>query len=684
MATAILRNGAPQPVFYGTDDQSIPALVPEPVVSPIHLPLIFTFAERGDHKNAYVVSGDSLFSMYGSNVADLDSEYTTFNTPFLELFNSQANAVMVQRVLPVDAKQATLRVYAEVYTAKVPVYQRAADNSVVYNSATGKPVQTGTTNGKAIIWRVGEIKTPNPIRQGVIYNGSITGSDGVVSKIYPIMDLPASFFGKKGSDIGFRLSCPNAKSSTPLDTTISTAIGARILTMQFVERDEDTSSPTITRTLDGAASVSFSMKPGAYYRDMRMNLDVNKVLVSAFRNMNPDSGLPPDLGPISELYIYQSNLNQILTDAHTAIGGTFGTDIHMVDIYTGLDTDGNPYNGLMVDDGSLGGEIFTEAHTHYLEGGSNGTMSNAIFDELVLTEMQAFGTGTVNYLDIAKYPCSYLWDSGFSTNTKKALCRFIGQRPDTNVVLSTHVFDKGQNDAQAENSMKVALVSYARAYPESQRYGTATCRAAVVGHSFHLNNSQYTDFVPASYSLAKMTARYAGAGIAKFNSAYRFDRGELAVIEEGYDINLTYKTPDGYSSDWEAGLINIRSFDQYRYFFPALQTVYNNDRSVLKGYLAAMVIGDLERIAHTVWREMSGASSLTNAEMIKMVNEKIIEKTEGRYDGVVDIVPNAYFTAQDLSNGYSITVDINLYGQVIKTVHKYTIVAHRRADSAAA
>lgn len=683
MANAILRNGAPQPVFYGTDDQSIAALVPEPVVSPIHLPLMFTFAERGDHKNAYVTLGDGLYNMYGSTVTELDNEYTTINTPFLQMFNEQANAVMVQRLIPDDATQASLRVFAEVYNAKVPVYQRNADNSLFYDDS-GKPVKTGTTDGIGIVWRVGVISTANPIRQGVIYSGSITGSDGQVSKIYPIMDLPASFFGKKGSDIGFRLSCPNAKSSTPLDSAICTAIGSRILTMQFVERDADTTSPTITRTLDGAASVSFSMKPGAYYRDMRMNLDVNKVLVPAYRDMNPKSGLLPELGPVSDAYVYQNNLTTILTSANAAIGGTFGTDIHMVDIYTGLDMEGNPYNGLMVDDGTLAGEVFTEAHTHYLVGGSDGTMNNDTFDALVRREMLAFGTGTVNYLDIAKYPCSHLWDAGFTTDTKKALCRFIGVRPDTNVTLTTHVYNHVQNDAQTENSMKVALVSFARAYPESQRYGTATCRAQVVGHSYQLNNSSYTDFVPASYSLAKMTARYAGASIAKFNSAYRFDRGELAVIEDGYNINLTYKTTDGYSSDWDAGLINIRSFDQYRYFFPALQTVYNNDRSVLKGYLAAIIVGDLERVAHTVWRELSGASSLTNAQMVKMVNEKIIEKTEGRYDGVVDIVPNAYFTAQDLSNGYSITIDINLYGQVIKTVHKYTIVAHRRADSAAA
>lgn len=681
MASTILRNGSPQPVFYGTDDQSIPALVPEPVVTPIHLPLIFTFAERGDHKNAYTVSGDSLYSMYGRTVTELDNAYTTFNTPFTKMFNELANAMMVQRVVPDDATSASLRLYAETYVAKVPVYQRGDDNAIVYDSE-GKPVKLSEKDGLVIIWHVGQITAVAPYKQGVIYTGTIVGSDSKKSMIYPICDLPASFIGGKGSDIGFRLSCPNAKSATPLDSAIVSAIGARILTIQFVEREDATSSPTITRTLDGAASVSFSFKKNAYYRDMRLTLDVNKVLVKAYRNMNPSTGLPPDLGPIESFYVYDNNLTTVLTQANAKLDQGFGTDVHMVDIFTGLDVEGNPYNGLVVDAGTKGGEVFTEAHTHYLLGGSDGTMDNNTFDALVRKEMLSFGSGTVNYLDIAKYPCSFLWDSGFSTETKRACCMFIAERPDTNFVQSTHVWSRGQNDMQTENSMKIALAAFARAYPESQRYGTPCCRATIVGHSFLLNNSEYSEYVPLTYSLARMTAQYAGAGISKFNSSYRFDRGELAVITEGYDLNLTYKTPAAYSSDWETGLINARSFDTYRYFFPALNTVYSNDRSVLHGYLVAVIIGDLERIAATVWRETTGSSSMTQAELVKMVNEKIIEKTEGKYDGVVDIVPNAYFTAQDLSNGYSITVDIHLYGEVIKTVHKYTIVAHRRADEA--
>ena len=164
-SSAILRNGSPQPVFYGTDDQSIPPLVPEPVVSPIHQPLMFTFASRGDHKNAYTALGDSLLSMYGRDVVDVTSDYATFNTPFLQMFNEEANAMMVQRLVPDDASTATLRLYAEVYVDKVPVYERAADNSVVYGT-NGKPVQLSEKDGVRIIWRLAPFGT-DPIKKGV-------------------------------------------------------------------------------------------------------------------------------------------------------------------------------------------------------------------------------------------------------------------------------------------------------------------------------------------------------------------------------------------------------------------------------------------------------------------------------------------------------------------------------------
>ena len=673
----IVKNGTPQNVKYGTDDQSVADKVLTQAGVPIHLPLMFTFSPKGDHKDAYVVSGDNLKSMYGDDVLSLKSPYTTFNTPFLELFNSSANEVMVQRLVPDDAESATLRLYAEILETKIPEYERNADGSVLY--ASGQPKVSGMVDGVLIAWHFGEFSDESGgFKQGRIFEGTMTNDNGDVSKIYPILDMPASFIGGKANDYGLRMYCGNEKSTTPVSADIATAVGGRILTMQFVDQTEEGVSPTITRTITGQTTVDFSFKPDAYYRKMYLELDFEDIALSAYRDMNPDAGYIPTLGPVSDMYVYRSNMETVLTLASKFLTGEDElSDIYMVDIFSGLDLYGNPYNGLQVDDGTNGGEILSDSHTHYLIGGSDGTMSNEVFDTLVRKEMDAFGEGTVNYLNLLKYPSSFLWDSGFSAETKEALTNYIGRMKNTNLVLVPHTFDGGVNTMQTEEAMKIALSAMLRALPESTRYGTGTMRGHIVGHSMLLNGSAYKEYVPVSYSLAAKFSAYAGASEGKFLSRNKFTRGELTVITEGYDFNLDYKPFTTYVSDWEAGLISLRSFDQWRYHFPALYSVYTEDRSILNNWLVAPIIGNLEYISEQVWAEMSGASDMTDAQIVKMIRDKLILKTEGKYDGVVTLDFEPYFSDEDKANGNTVSIKIHVYGAVMKTVFKTTIVAHR-------
>lgn len=673
----IIKNGTPQNVKYGTDDQSVPEKVLTQAGVPIHLPLMFTFSPKGDPNDAYVVSGDNLKAMYGDEVISLKSPYTTFNTPYLELFNRKANEIMVQRLVPDDAATASLRLYAEVLETKVPDYERNADGSVLYEN--GSPKVKGQIDGLLIAWHFGQFSDEaGQFKQGNIFDGTLTNAAGTKSKIYPIMDMPAPYPGAKPNDFGLRMFCGNEKSQTPVPADYAMEVGGRLLTLQFVDQTIEGMSPSITRTVKGQTSVFFSFKPEAYYRPMRTELDFEDVALAAYRDMNPDPGYIPQLGPVKDMYVYRSNLELVLTKAQSAIkDDDTVTNPYMVDIFSGLDLYGNPYNGLHVDDGTDGGEILSDGHTHYLIGGSDGTMTNETFDALVRKEMINFGTGTVNYLNLLKYPSSFVWDSGFSTDTKEALTNYIGRMKNTNLVLCTHVFDQGVNTMQTEEAMKIALSAMLRAMPESTKYGTTCMRGHLVGHSMFLSNSQYKERVPVSYSLASKFAAYAGSSQGKFLSRNKFSRGELTIITEGYDFNLDYKPFPVYVSDWEAGLISLRSFDQWRYHFPALYTVYDEDRSILNNWLVAPIIGNLEYLSEQVWAEMSGVSDMTDNQIAKMVRDKLILKTEGRFDGVVNLGFEPYFSDEDKANGNTISIKIHVYGAVMKTVFKTTIVAHR-------
>lgn len=673
----VIKGGTPQNVKYGTDDQSVPAFILTKAGVPIHLPLIFTFSPKGDHKSAHIVAGDNLKELYGEEALHLKGAYATFNTPFLEMFNRNANEVMIQRVVPDDAALATLRVYADVLQTKVPVYARNPDGSIVYEN--GQKKVTGEQDGLLIAWRVAEIlDAAGGYKAGRQMEGQLTGPNGEKSLLYPILDLPAPYLGAKPKDFGLRLWCGNEKSKIPEDSDMAVETGARIMGIQFVDMLEEGASPSIIRTLKGQTSVKFAFKEDAYYRPLRMDLGFEDVVMPSYRNMNPEPGFIPRLGPVENIHLYRENYEAVATLASAAIKDDATTgNIHMVDLFSGLNLEGNPYNGLLVDDGEHGGETFTYDHTHYLRGGSDGTMNNETYDALVRREMKTFGDSFVNYLNLLKYPSSFLWDSGFTTDTKEAMTNYIGRMANTNVVLSTHVHAEGVNGMQEEEAMKIALSAMLRSLPESTRYGTGCMRGHLVGHSMRLNNSAYKDPVPVAYSLANMFSQYAGAGEGKFKAAKRFSRGELAIITDGYDFNIPYKPFSVYVSDWETGLISIRSFDPHQYFFPALYTVYEEDRSVLNNWLIAPIIGNLIYKSEQVWAEMSGVSDKTDNEIIKMVRDKLILATEGVYDGVVDLIMEPYFSAEDKANGNSISINIHLYGAVMKTVFKTTVVAHR-------
>lgn len=678
MSEYIPRNGSPQAVYYKTDDQSVLPLVPAPVLVPIHLPLTFSFASWGDHKEAYLVLGDSAMAMYGSDFFDLDSTFATFQTPFTKMFNEGANAQFVQRLVPEDAKVATLRFYAETVKQIVPIYQRSAGGELEIGD-DGQYVKIGEREGIKLIWRKGKFPDDAGARRGKSYSGSLTNIDGTKSDVDPILDLPAACFGKRGSNIGAYISCPNTKSQIPVDPVVVEKLGARIYQLQYGQRASEDLSPSFIRTIGGGTSVQFSLKKGAYYRDMRQTFDYRQVVLKAFRNMNPSGGVVPTLGPVDDFYFYDAGVEKLQKlIAEASQNEELIANPWMVDIFTGLDIYGDPYDGLIVDNGLEGGEVLAEDHIHYLIDGADGTTDNATYDRMVREEMEVFGQGTVNYLNMQRYPFKFLWDSGFTTDTKKALCNFMGRRPDTLTVLSTHVAGRPANSEATESAMAVALAAFLRAHPESLRYGTAAMRGAVVGHSYLLNDPSWVERVPLTYSLAKFISRYAGSQEERFDATYRFDRGELAIIEDGHDINLTYKSPEAYANDWDYGLINVRSFDTWRFTFSAARTIHPNDRSVCAGLLTAIVIAHCEQMAGRIWIEMTGDQSMTEAQREKMMERKLLEKTTNKFDTVADVTGNAYHTEEDRSNGYSIHMDIVVAGNKVNTQHKYTIRAVNR------
>ncbi|ECN9239841.1 hypothetical protein ZL15_01265 [Salmonella enterica subsp. enterica serovar Enteritidis] len=678
--TFIPRNGAPLNNKQGWQDNSVPELVRTPTGDAIHKPLIFTFAARGVDNEAFPLTGDNALSLLGRNVFDLRGPYATFNTPYQAMFNANANECMYQRLIPEDAKTASVRVFADVLETKVPSYERDSNGIVQYDNS-GKPKIKEQVDGLVIVFRSVVIDETTPaVGAGVVIDGTMTGEGGTKSKLYPLFDIAGPYAGADVNGFGFKLIPLSEKSSPALTSSYQNEVGGRVYTLQWFETLAGVTSPVVWKTLTGMSSINFSFKPDAYYQPMRTQLDFEVVVADAYRQTMPDIGELPDYGPFEQFYLYRENLETVLGLAQAAITTDAPADPYMVDIFGGYDLLGQPYDGLQVNPATETGKVvFSASNIHYLQGGSDGTMNNDVYDELVRREMLLFPDGgKVRYDNELKYSLGCFWDSGFSFDTKAALVNFIGRSRNTFLTLATHVYNQGRNDEQAEESAKIALIELITAVPESAYYGTPAARGMVTGQSAFIKNSSYKKPVPMNYSLANFFSKYLGAGDGRAKPAYRFSRGELTIIEDLTDLSMPWKGNEVYASDWDVSLITARSYDYYRLFIPAIQSIYSEDRSVLNNALFNFMMTYVYRVSDRVWADMSGEAAMTDDERAKMIENKIIERLEGRLDNVAVVTPKAYFTADDKSNGYSVTLDLIAEGGVLLTQFNTTIKVYRR------
>jgi hypothetical protein len=146
------------------------------------------------------------------------------------------------------------------------------------------------------------------------------------------------------------------------------------------------------------------------------------------------------------------------------------------------------------------------------------------------------------------------------------------------------------------------------------------------------------------------------------------------------DVSIPYTGLTIRNKDWDVGLNYALRYDRDSMFFPALKTVYDDDSSVLNSFITVMAICELNKIAHMAWREYSGISSLTSAQLHQRVKEFVLAKVEGVFDDRFIINPVPYNTTSDDARGYSWTLPIEIYAPNMKTVMTTYVKAYRIED----
>ena len=685
-----LKNSTPRAIFTGFKEGLTTDPVTAPEITPIHLPYVFIQGGRGK-EDTLLLTGDALSTVYGEDMLNYRSKYASPATLIARQAASTGSAIFTKRLVAPDATAARIRIGVEVVADKLVVYQRNADGSFMKDTDGNKiPDGDKTVDGVKMRWIVNHDKdavAPNAFGKDEVVIGQMTAADGTQSNYYPILDGMVSWRGAEGDNIGLRLEAPTALSSNPTRTDIIERIGAFLYRIQFVERKSSRTAPTVIRTISGMEQETFALQEGVIQPDDETDLSFGKVVVDAYEYN--ETGNTPIFAPMDQMHLYQKNIDEVvkmLYASESKVNNDLLTDVEFVEgqmnIFTAVDYNGIPYQTIEVLDADQGGVIFDGTSTFYAIDGSDGDVNWDTFDALAKQQFESFGRMGEDLEDMAFYPFSIVYDIGYKVDTKKAMANVLSLRPDVMIIASTHTWKGVELNVDEESSMGAMLRNYYRLHPESVLYNTPACRAAVFMQYGESIEAPSLGKVPLTLEVANKLATYMGASDGVIRGT-RIDNNPGNVVTTMRKINKTYRNATVRDRDWENGLNYVQTYNRNSNFFPAWGTIYNNDRSVWRSLINVIIGCDLTRVCYRLWAETTGTTGMDETLFLKLMGERFLEYTTGRYNDHVTVKGRFYLDKEDGYNGFSYHGDISLIGDPGMTVGTFTITGLRRNTEAA-
>lgn len=685
-----ILNAAPMLINYGVDDQSKRQLPYEVPSVPQHCPKFYLYTQKGPAK-ATLVNPNMLNNLYGADSFDITKKWFNHATIFATEIAAEANNMVIERIIPEDSgAEATAILWLDVLTTTVDLYERNTDGSIFYDTL-GNPVIIGTTSGYKIKWVVSNHQTYNAA-QNIGALTQVTGNQvdpltGNISTRYPIFEFKMAWQGSYGNNIGFRIWSPNYSTEKNIPEELITK--SRVYPYYFsqITRSDSKSPIKVVNTQKWDSRILFTLRENTINTYTLADTYLPEVYFNEYNNIY--TGTNPEFDTI---HIYQNNVDEIVTKLHASESNHIDVfsditsdpeDRYLINLLGLTSTSGVPYHSIQfVDDTDA--LMISRFSNIFAAGGSDGTMSDDLFAKAVEERMEKYANPDDPVQDHTLNPESIFYDTGFPLNTKRSLCKFISQRKDTFVVLSTYDVNGPVMSASEEFSTGSALKTFISLYPESDYFGTPVLRGLVMSGSCRILNNPYKKRVPNSFEIAYKSARYMGAANAIWKTVENFDHAPGNVLRRTYDHSLVWLPASARNYYWSAGINWIQAYDYRLMQFPALKTVYgsdiNDDTSILNSYFTAMAICYLQKIVFDAWKEYTGVSSMSDDQLADAINDYVRNRVAGKFDNRFVIEPQAQYSELDKIRGFSWQLPVRIYGYNMKTVMTTYISAYRMSD----
>lgn len=720
---SLIKNASPEFIALGTKDLSIRVVPLEAAPLPLHLPIFFVHTKKGP-VDRQVVDASTFNVLFGNDSLESHTPYYNHQTRYLKAALAYNSSVMVQRIRPKDAKvKANIVVYMDVLKTNLINYKRNSDGSLVPNADTNDyeiNMDSPVVSGYRVKWIVEHVTDYEEENLGtyVTKPGTMVDDNGTASTMYPIFEARASNFGQHYNNIGFAI---GGFYGDDLDESIKESTNSLPFKLTIYNRASETSSPVQFNTLYGEPFATISLRKRALNPISNERMDIEKAVESQWYNIS-DTNLPYVYPDFEGIYFYRDNYEEVTRlfveaerkyvsikediwadnkKASTISWYDFTTNDqaaildqnYMINPFSAMSSKKVKYFALQLDDAiAVGNEYQREINMSnevpiFLEGGFDGTVDNKEYEESVVDHMRKYGDANSEYQDLAVNVENILWDSGFTVETKKELVQFISTRKDTVLVLSTHDSSLQKPLSLSDTrAVAIALKTRLKLAPESTYYGTPVARAMVVAGTYLVRDGDNDDRVPLTYDLMVKTCKMMGAADGKWKREYLFDRvyntvdNPGSLITSGADVQPKFIPANVKPSLWTNGVVWAQPFDLSSFHFPALQTIYENDTSVLNSFFTLMGLSALTKINAEAWRRFTGTTDLTDGEFIDLVENWLRNATIDRFADMFGISHEVIINDADKARGYSWQQVSTIYAGTLRTVCVYSSLANRLED----
>lgn len=690
---ATFTNATPRVVFSGIRDRSRRALIRPDESYAQHTPLLRLFTETGPTATTYVGDTDDGFAgIYGQLSLDPRSKY--FNQQSLLALNllGQGNGFYVKRLRPEDAANpARIIVAIDMVRDMVPQQITRLSGFLYPDTTTLGGGSSVTTLADQLVEgfkaRIVLIDD-NSAEVGTqrVLPGTMTSSiDGTQSTMYPLFELPASFFGALGDNLGCRIWCPTSEDLEGYDEATTDKFDTRLFNFQFVELMEGSNTPVIVKTAVGEDYLQVSFDEGVWSESTDRDLYAGDVLIQAYEDDGITSGQTPLFSPFSQIYIYSENISrvqQLIFDSEMQANPAFINQVKgpgQIDFLTMLNLDGDPYMSIQLQGALEGGVLLGKNATIYAQGGDDGTTDFDEYVKLVDIENTNFGQLEDQYEDVARYQFGFLYDTGLPMASKYKMMQTLAKRQDLMCMFTTFIeTDTRPLTTGDEVSRTIALMTRLKAFPESTLYGTPVARAQIVLQSGKLMNGGYSKRVPQLLDTAMKWAIYAGAGNGILRPGFEMDVSPNNQVSFVKGLNVPFFNARTAANIWANGGTYSSTYDKRRQFYPCQRSVYLDDTSVLLSPLTVNICCVIMRLIHRVHAKFSGNATLTKEQLVERCDQEILDQTRDLFGARVDITPRTEITAVDDNNGFSWTCTVTVAANNPRTVMDFKLETVRR------